>query len=106
MQQIEPILKAAAYCIQYPEDSPEVAPESFREKQEWEETNEIMNDQRQEFLVLFKNTAKLSLELTANFVGQQLQEKLQPLSPFQAGHQNPVLHVAVDLGELPSLNKT
>ena len=84
LQQIKPILEAVAYCIQYPSDSPAIAPEGFREKQEWDETNEIMNEQRQDFFVLFKNTAKLSLELTANFVGQQLQEKLQSSSPFQA----------------------
>ncbi len=60
MQQIKPILEAVAYCIQYPSDSPAIAPEGFREKQEWDETNEIMNEQRQDFFVLFKNTAKLS----------------------------------------------
>lgn len=83
LQQIEPILQAVAYCIQFPSDSPSATPEGHLEKQEWEETNEAMNEQRQEFFVLFKNTAKLSLELTVKFVGQQLREHFQPQSSFE-----------------------
>lgn len=83
LAQIEPIFQAVAHCIQHPDDSPMVAPEGFRERQEWEEANEIMEEQRQEFLNLFKNTAKLSLDHTVKFVGEQLRKNLQLTSSFQ-----------------------
>lgn len=84
LQQIEPILQAVAFCIQYPSDSPAVAPKGFRERQEWADAHEAMDEQRQDFFILFRNTAKLSLELTVKFLGQQLRENLQQSSTFQA----------------------
>lgn len=92
LRQIEPILQAVAFCIQYSSDSPAVAPKGFRERQEWADANEAMDEQRQDFFILFKNTAKLSLELTVKFLGQQLRENLQQPSTFQACfelHQKP-----------------
>ena len=97
VQQIEPIFQAVAYCLQYPSDSPAVAPDNFRERQEWEEANEVMEEQRQEFFVLFKNTAKLSPELTVKFVGQQLREGLQQASSFEARACNCILRSIFEL---------
>jgi len=42
-----------------------------------------LQERRQELFVLFKNVGKLSLDLTVEFVSQQLQAKLQPQTPFQ-----------------------
>ncbi len=83
LQQIQPILQAVAFCIQYSADSPAIAPTGFRERQEWADANEAMDEQRQDFFILFKNTAKLSLELTVKFLGQQLRDNLQQPSSFQ-----------------------
>ena len=45
----------------------------------------LLQERRQEFFVLFKNVAKLSLDMTVKFVSQQLQSKLHPQTPVQVG---------------------
>ena len=83
LQQIDPILQAVTLCVQYPEDSPALAPQGYKEKQDWEATYEIMLEQRGEFFQLFKNVAKLQPEKTTAFLRQQLEQKLTSQSTFQ-----------------------
>jgi len=42
LQQIEPVFQAVAFCIQYPGDAPAVLPAGFKDRQEWEETFQVM----------------------------------------------------------------
>ena len=89
LQQIEPVFQAVAYCIQYPADALSVLPAGFKDRQEWEETDQVMQERRQEFFVLFKNMAKLSLDMTVKFVSQELQSKLHPQTPVRVGSSSP-----------------
>ena len=82
-QQIDPIFQAVAASIQFPEDSPAVSPQSYKERQDWESTLEIMTERRYELLLLFKNIAKLQPDKTVDFLRQQLELKLTPQSGFQ-----------------------